>query len=35
MDPDGTISYNEEVVGEALKDVRDKVVIATKMGGIS
>lgn len=30
--PDGTISYNEELVGKALKDVRDKVVIATKMG---
>ncbi len=30
--PDGTISYNEELVGKALKDVRDKVVIGTKMG---
>lgn len=30
--PDGTVSYNEELVGRALKDVRDKVVIATKMG---
>ncbi len=30
--PDGTISYNEVLVGEALKDIRDKVVIATKMG---
>ena len=30
--PDGTTSYNEEIVGEALKDVRDKVVIATKFG---
>jgi len=29
---DGTTSYNEELVGEALKDVRDKVVIATKFG---
>lgn len=29
---DGTISYNEELVGEALKGVRDQVVIATKMG---
>lgn len=29
---DGTISYNEELVGEALKDVRDKVIIATKFG---
>lgn len=30
--PDGRISYNEELVGEALQDVRDRVVIATKMG---
>lgn len=30
--PDGSISHNEELVGAALKDVRDKVVIATKMG---
>lgn len=29
---DGTISNNEEIVGEALKGVRDKVVIATKFG---
>ncbi len=29
---DGSISYNEELVGEALKDVRDKVIIATKFG---
>lgn len=29
---DGTISYNEELVGESLKGIRDKVVIATKMG---
>lgn len=32
VNPDGTISYNEELVGEALRDVRDKVAIATKMG---
>lgn len=32
VNPDGTISYNEELVGEALRDVRDRVVIATKMG---
>ncbi len=32
VDSDGTISYNEDLVGEALRDVRDKVVIATKMG---
>lgn len=30
--PDGTTAYNEEVVGEALRPVRDKVVIATKCG---
>ena len=30
--PDGSISYNEELVGAALKDVRDKVVISTKFG---
>ncbi len=30
--PDGSVSYNEELVGKALKDVRDKVIIATKMG---
>ena len=29
---DGTVAYNEEVVGEALKDVRDQVFIATKCG---
>jgi aryl-alcohol dehydrogenase-like predicted oxidoreductase len=29
---DGTTSYNEEMVGEALKDIRSKVVIATKCG---
>ena len=30
--PDGTTAYNEELVGEALKPCRDKVVIATKCG---
>ena len=30
--PDGSVSYNEELVGKALHDVRNKVVIATKMG---
>lgn len=30
--PDGHISYNEELVGKALKDVRQKVIIGTKMG---
>ena len=29
---DGSISYNEELVGSALKDIRDKVIIATKFG---
>ena len=32
INADGTISYNEELVGEAVKGIRDKVVIATKMG---
>lgn len=30
--PDGAVSYNEELVGQALHDVREKVVIATKVG---
>ena len=30
--PDGSMSFNEKLVGEALRDVRDKVVIATKFG---
>ena len=29
---DGSTSNNEEIVGEALKSVRDKIVIATKFG---
>lgn len=29
---DGSTSNNEEIVGEALKNIRDKVVIATKFG---
>ena len=32
VNSDGSISYNEELVGEALRPVRDEVVIATKMG---
>ena len=32
VSPDGTVSYNEELVGEAVKGIRDKVVVATKMG---
>ena len=30
--PDGSISYNEELVGEAIHGIRDKVVLVTKMG---
>lgn len=30
--PDGSIAYNEELVGKALKDIRDQAVIATKCG---
>lgn len=30
--PDGSSANNEEIVGEALRSVRDKVVIATKFG---
>lgn len=30
--PDGSTAYNEEIVGEALRTVRDKVIIATKCG---
>ena len=29
---DGTTAYNEELVGAALKNCRDKVVVATKFG---
>ncbi len=32
INQDGSISYNEELVGEALSDVRHKVAIATKFG---
>lgn len=32
VNADGSTSYNEELVGEALRDVRDHAVIATKMG---
>lgn len=32
VNPDGTISYNEELVGEAISGIRDKVVLVTKMG---
>ena len=30
--PDGSTAYNEEIVGGALRTVRDKVIIATKCG---
>ena len=32
INADGSTAYNEEVVGEALRPFRDKVVIATKCG---
>jgi aryl-alcohol dehydrogenase-like predicted oxidoreductase len=32
LNADGTISHNEELVGEALKPCREQVVIATKFG---
>lgn len=32
VNPDGSINYNEELVGKALHDVRDDVVITTKFG---
>lgn len=32
INPDGSIAYNEEVVGKALRPIRDKVVLATKCG---
>lgn len=32
INPDGTVAYNEEVVGAALKPVRSKVILASKCG---
>lgn len=32
VNPDGTISNNEEIVGEAIKDFRDEIVLCTKFG---
>ena len=32
INPDGSIAYNEEVVGQALRPIRDKVILATKCG---
>lgn len=30
--PDGTTAYNEDAVGEGIKGIRDKIVLATKCG---
>ena len=32
INADGSTSFNEELVGEALRDVRNKAVISTKFG---
>ena len=32
INPDGSTNYNEELVGEAIKPYRDKVILATKFG---
>ncbi len=32
VNPDGSIAYNEKVVGQALRPFRDKIVLATKCG---
>lgn len=32
VNPDGSIAYNEELVGQTLKPYRDKIVLATKCG---
>lgn len=32
VNPDGSISYNEELVGEAIKPFRDQVILCTKFG---
>lgn len=32
INPDGSISYNEEIVGEAIQPFRDKVILCTKFG---
>jgi len=32
INPDGSINYNEEIVGEAIKDFRKDVVLCTKFG---
>ena len=30
--PDGTTAYNEDAVGLGIKGIRDKIILATKMG---
>lgn len=32
VNPDGSINYNEEIVGEAIKDFRNEVILCTKFG---
>ncbi|MDD8049199.1 MAG: aldo/keto reductase [Thomasclavelia sp.] len=32
VNPDGSINYNEEIVGEAIKPFRDKVILCSKFG---
>ena len=32
VNSDGSINYNEELVGEAIKPFRDKVILCTKFG---
>lgn len=32
VNPDGSISYNEEIVGEAIRPFRDEVILCTKFG---
>ncbi len=32
VNPDGTINYNEEVVGEAIKPFREDIILCTKFG---
>lgn len=32
LNPDGSVAYNEEVVGQALRPIRSKIILATKCG---
>lgn len=32
INPDGSINFNEEIVGEAIKDFRDEIILCTKFG---